>query len=173
LPDSLVERVQASYLQLFDVASDLNAVSDELGKSVAEIDGALKRLNLGIPIWVEINRWDGEELDYFYESVGYAKVGGKWGVSLMTVSGNHSNPDRDDVERWLFNDGPRKLRLASIEKLPEVLKNLSEEAIITTKKIKSRLAEVKEVAAAVKEAAWATEPVRKALGERIREGAKK
>jgi len=169
--DSLAEKVQASYLQLSAVASDLNTVSDELGKYVAEIDAALKKLNLGISVWVNVSNWEGAELDYYMEQVGYAKVDGKWGIALRTVSGNHSYPDRDEVEQWLFSDAPRKLRLASIETLPEVLKNLSEEAVKTTEKIKSRLAEVKEVAAAVKDAARS--PARNALAERMREGAEK
>jgi hypothetical protein len=148
--DSLAERVQSSYLQLSSVASDLNAVSDELGKSVAEIDAVLKRLNLGISVWVHINSWGDE--DYSFEDIGYAKVDGKWGIALQTVSGNERWPDQDHVEQWLFSDAPRKLRLASIEKLPEMLKKLSEEAVETTKKIKGKLAEVKEVATAVKTA---------------------
>jgi hypothetical protein len=151
--DSLAGRVQASYLQLSAVASDLNAISDELGQSVSEIDAALKKLNLGISVWVEIHSSTDDDLDYYRESVGYAKVDGKWGIALTTESGNHNYVDQDKVEQWLFNDGPRKLRLDAIEKLPEVLKNLSEEAVRTTDKIKSRLAEAKEVAAAVKNAA--------------------
>jgi hypothetical protein len=170
---SLAERVQSSYLQLSAVASDLNTVSDELGKSIAEIDAALKKLSLGISVWVEITRWEGDELDYYTQDIGYAKVGGKWGVALRTVSGNHNYPDRDDVEQWLFNDGPRKLRLAAIEKLPELLKKLSEEAVETTKKIKDRLAEAQEVAAAVKHAAWGTpEPARRIV-RRVGEEQKK
>jgi hypothetical protein len=150
--DSLADRVQASYLQLSAVASDLNAISDELGKSVSEIDAALKKLNLGISVWVEIRSWTDVDFDYYRESVGYAKVDGKWGIALGTVSGNHNYADQENVEQWLFNDGPRKLRLDAIEKLPEVLKNLSEEAVSTTEKIKARLADAKEVAAAVKSA---------------------
>jgi hypothetical protein len=151
--ESLASRVQASYLQLSAVASDLNAISDELGKSVSEIDAALKKLNLGISVWAEIRSWTGDDLDYYSESVGYAKVDGKWGIALTSVSGNHNYPDQDKVEEWLFNDGPRKLRLDAIEKLPEVLKKLSEEGVKTTEKIKSKLAAAKEVAAAVKGAA--------------------
>jgi hypothetical protein len=171
--DSLAERVQSSYLQLSSVALDLNSVSDELGRHVAEIDAALKKLNLGISIWVEINSWEGQELDFYHEEIGYAKIDGKWGIALRTVSGSHNWPEDDQVEQWLFSDGPRKLRLSSIEKLPFVLKSLSEEAVNTTKKIKSRLAEVKEVAAAVKMAAEATEPEKKRLVDRVREGAEK
>jgi hypothetical protein len=150
--DSLAERVQSSYLELSLVASDLNAISDELGKSISEIDFALKKLNLGVSIWVNISAWE-EDLDYSMEQIGYAKVDGKWGIALRTVSGNHNWPDRDTIEQWLFSDAPRKLRVAAIEKLPEMLKSLSNEAAETTKKITSKLAEAKEVAAAVKGAA--------------------
>jgi len=162
--DSLADRVQASYLQLSAVASDLNTISDELGKSIAEIDVALKKLNVGISVWVDITSWDNsDELDYYQEQIGYSKVDGKWGIALRTVSGNHNWPDRDEIEEWLFSDAPRKLRLAAIEKLPELLKELSEQAVETTNRIKGKLAEVKEVAEAVKTAAWGSkaEPVKR------------
>jgi len=151
--DSLAERVQSSYLQLSLLASDLNTVSDELGKSIAEIDVALKKLNLGVSVWVNISDWE-DELDHYEEQLGYAKIDGKWGIALRTVSGNYNWPDQDKVEQWLFSDAPRRLRLAAIETLPEMLKKLSEEAVETTNKIKGKLAEAKEVAAAVKGAAW-------------------
>lgn len=147
--DSLAERVQSSYLQLSLVASDLNAISDELGKSISEIDFALKKLNLGVSVWVNISAWE-EDRDYFMEQIGYAKVDGKWGIALRTVSGNHNWPDQDTIEQWLFSDAPRKLRVAAIEKLPEMLKSLSNEAAETTRKITSKLAEAQAVAAAVK-----------------------
>jgi hypothetical protein len=78
-------------------------------------------------------------------------------------------PDQDHVEQWLFSDAPRKLRLSAIEKLPDMLKRLSEDAVETTNKIKSKLAEAKEVATAVKTAAWgppvpATPVVRRIIG---------
>jgi hypothetical protein len=155
--DSLAERVQSCYVQLSSVASDLNTVSDELGKSVAEIDDALKKLNLGVSVWVNIHDWE-DEFDYYMEQLGYAKVDGKWGIALRTVSGDYRWPDQDKIEQWLFNDAPRRLRLAAIETLPDMLKRLSEEAVETTKKIKGKLAEAKEVAAAVKGAAEASKP---------------
>jgi hypothetical protein len=163
--DSLAEKVQSSFLQLSSVATDLNAISDELGKSIAEIDAALKKLNLGISVWVQVSgRDDQEDQSHFSEQVGYAKVDGKWGIALRTVSGDHNWPDRDRVEQWLFSDGPRKLRLAAIGKLPEMLKRLSEEAVDTTNKIKGKLAEAQEVAAAVKTAAQGPKPARRIIG---------
>jgi hypothetical protein len=160
---SLAARVQSSYLQLSTVATDLNAVSDELGKSIAEIDVALKKLNLGLTVWVNTHLWE-ENADYYCEEIGYAKVDGKWGIAIRTVSGNCQWPDEDKIEQWLFGDAPRKLRLAAIEKIPELLTKLSEEAIATTSRIKSRLAEAQEVAAAVKTAAAGPKPARRIIG---------
>jgi len=147
-------------VQLSSVASDLNTVSDELGKSIAEIDSALKKLNLGISVWVDLNRWE-YDLDYSYESIGYAKVNGKWGIALRSGSGNLNWPDQEAVEQWLFSDAPRTLRLSAIEKLPEMLKSLSGEAARTTEKIRNSLAEAQAVAAAVKGAAEVSDQVGK------------
>jgi prefoldin subunit 5 len=152
--DSLAERVQLSYLQLSAVASDLNTVSDELGKSIAEIDAALKKLNLGVSVWVAIVSGEDEHGGPFYwsEDIGYDKIGGKWGIALRSRSGNYE-VDEERVEAWLFNDAPRSLRLSAIERVPDLLQKLSEEAVKTTNKIKSKLAEAQEVATAVKNAA--------------------
>jgi hypothetical protein len=166
--DSLGERVQSCYVQLSAVASDLNTVSDELGKSIAEIDGALKKLNLGVSVWVNIKTSE-YELDYSMEQIGYTKVDGKWGIALRTVAGNLNWPDQDAVEQWLFGDAPRKLRLSAIEKLPEMLKKLSEEAVEITNKITSKLAEAKEVAAAVKGASEIGK-LRNAVLQALRDG---
>ena len=137
------------------VAADLNAVSDELGKSIAEIDVALKKLNLGITTWVKIHGDDGNPYDdsFWSRDIGYAKVSNKWGISLRTIDGQLSDPDRSETEEWLFNDAPRSLRLEAIDKIPELLEKLSQEAIRTTKDIRARLSEAQAVADTVKGAA--------------------
>jgi hypothetical protein len=161
----LLERVANYYSQLTTVAADLNAVSDELGKSIAEIDVALKKLNLGITTWVPIYSGEGdhhrEDYSFWSRDIGYAKVGGKWGISLRTVDGNYHEPDEADVETWLFNDAPRSLRLEAIGKIPELLEKLSSNAAKTTKDLRDRLSEAQAVAAAVKSAA--INPIRQAV----------
>jgi hypothetical protein len=161
----LLERVASYYSQLSTVAADLNAVSDELGKSIAEIDAALKKLNLGITTWVKIHCDDGNpfgDSDSFWSrDIGYAKVSNKWGISLRTIDGQHSDPDRSETEEWLFNDAPRSLRLEAIDKIPELLEKLSKDAVKTTKDIRARLGEAQAVAEAIKGAA--SSPVRKAV----------
>jgi len=151
----LLERVASYYKQLSTVATDLNAVSDELGKSIAEIDVALKKLNLGITTWVTIRGDDEYPYNdlYWSRDIGYAKVNSKWGISLRTIDGQSSDPDRSKTEEWLFNDAPRALRLEAIDKIPELLEELSKEAVKTTKNIRARLDEAKAVAEAVKVAA--------------------
>lgn len=150
--DSLAQKVQVCYLELSAIAFDLNGISDELGKSITEIDSAIKKLNLGVSVWAEITSQENLPF-YSSEEIGYAKIGGKWGIALRTVQGCHVEEDADKIEAWLFNDAPRSLRLAAIEKLPDMLRKLSAAAAETTKNLTSKLAEAQEIAAAVRNAA--------------------
>jgi hypothetical protein len=154
---SLGERVSASYSRLFSVATDLNAVSDELGKSVSDIDSALKKLNLGISAWVEVRAGSGNldrgDDSYWHEDIGYAKISGKWGISLRKVDGNYTDEDDERVESWLFNDAPRFIRLAAIDKIPKLIDMLSNEAVNTAMKLRDRLADAQSISVAVKGAA--------------------
>jgi prefoldin subunit 5 len=162
--DSLTKKVESSYRELSAVAAALNTVSDELGKSVAELDSALKKLNLGVSVWVKLRGFDGDptyDTSFWSEDLGYSKIGGKWGISLRTVHGDICDPDLAVIEEWLFNDGPRTLRLSAIDKIPELLEKLSKEAVETTNKIKAKLAEAQQVATVVREAA--EESTRKAV----------
>lgn len=148
---SLSERVASSYNELSSAASVLNAVSDELGKSILELDAALRKLNLGISFWTRFQGADpaAEDSSYWSEDIGYAKISGKWGIGLRTVAGD-MNRDDEVIEEWPFNDAPRSLRLSAVDKIPELLEKLSKEAVKTTDKIRGKLAGVREVAAAVK-----------------------
>jgi hypothetical protein len=158
----LPERVANYYSLLSDAAKDLNSISDELGKSIAEVDVALKKLNLGVAVWVPIHKDDGAPNDSWYwsEDIGYAKIGPNWGICLRKVNGDHQRPDEDQrEEHWLFNEAPRTLRISAIEKIPVLFEKLSDEAIRTTKEIRARLGEVQAVAEAVKGAANRTHRV--------------
>ena len=159
--ETLVSKVESSYRKLSTVASDLNFSSDELGKSISQLDAALKKLNLGIPAWVSFRgNSDPNEGWYWNEDLGYDKVGGTWGIALRTMKGS-GDPEHDQVETWLFNDAPRSLRLLAIEVIPTLLEKLSTNADETAKKIRLKLAEVQGVAAVVKKAA--EEPLKKII----------
>jgi hypothetical protein len=153
-PTSLSASVSSSYLELTIAAETLNAVSDALGKAVSDIDEGLKKLNLGITAWVRVC-YEGsdspEDGTYRIEEIGYSKINGKWGVGLRTLSGDeYFGPNNDEsIEAWLFNEAPRALRLKSIEKIPELLKTLSEEAKKVTGELQSKLGDAQAVAAAI------------------------
>jgi len=149
----LPERVVNYYQELSAVAADLNAVSDELGKSITEIDAALKRLNLGITTWVTFHGGDEDGGSGFWSrDIGYARIGGKWGISLRKTEGDYSDPDATQVEEWPFNDSPRSLRLQAIGKIPELLDKLTKDALKTARDLRAKLGEAQVVADAVKQA---------------------
>lgn len=147
---SLLERVQSSYRKLSEVASSLNEVSDILGQQISELEAALKKLNLGITVWVPF-RGDNEDNVLWSEDLGYAKVRGKWGIALRTFF--HACDDEPEVEEWLFNDAPRQLRLSAVESLPQLLEKLSQQGEQTAQELCCKVAEVGELVDAVKKAA--------------------
>jgi hypothetical protein len=150
---SIAASVSASYHELTSTAGILNRVSDALGKAVSDIDDGLKKLNLGITVWVRV-ACDGPDYpeDPFYriDEIGYAKINGKWGIALKTVSGSEQDPPGEEsVETWPFNEAPRALRLKAIEKTPELFKKLNEEAAKAANELKDKLGDVLAVAAAI------------------------
>jgi len=158
------ESVVSTYQQLAAVALDLNSVSDELGKSIGEIDSALRRLNLGISAWIQISgSEDPNTGSYWSEDIGYAKINGRWGIALRTVSGNNTWPE-DDVEQWLFNEAPRSMRLGALESIPKLLVELGKAAADTAQKIKGRLSEAQNLAVTLRNASFEPRP-KKNTGE--------
>lgn len=149
--EPLPVKVQSSFQQLADAAKTLNAASDRFSKLVAEIDTALKPLNIGLVCWVNIGGpWRSEDGEQEYrEQVGYAKIGGKWGIALRTVN-EVVYRDDSDIEQWLFNDAPRQLRLKAIDFIPDMLCELSKEAANFTEKITKKTVDVQQLVSALK-----------------------
>jgi hypothetical protein len=147
----LAQRASSSFAQLTLAAKELNSISDELGKPISDIDIALKKLNLGVSVWVSIKKEEGgpNESWFWSEDIGYAKVGANWGICLRKLAGDYQDPDAEQEELWLFNDAPRALRISAIEKVPDLLEKLSNEAAKTTERIRARLSDAQAVAKAV------------------------
>ena len=160
--NTLSERVTTSFSKLTVAAKDLNKVSDELGKAISSIDSILQRLNLGVPTWTQIQ--GGEDphsgMVYWSRDVGYAKIGNRWGIALCTREGDYSSPDEERCESWLFNDAPRWLRVEGIEKIPDLLEELIKNMEETTKKIKGKIDQAKQLADSLALAA-AGKPIQK------------
>lgn len=141
------EKVQSSFKQLSRAAVDLNAASDELGAAIKVWEKALKKLNLGVPAWVEIS--SGGERPYWWDrSIGYTKLKDAWGIALRTRSGIQDDDD-DSVEVWAFNDAPRWMRIEGVGKLPDLLDALLKQAEDTTKKLTAKVTQANELATAI------------------------
>jgi hypothetical protein len=156
------EKAQSAYRDLSVAAKNLNQVSDELGKTILVLDAALQKLNLGVSAWVRIAGEDDGNGNYWGRDIGYAKVGGEWGIALRTLRGNYNWEEDEAEEKWLFNDGPRWLRADAIEHIPALLEKLTKQADDTAKRIQKKTEEAKQLAAAVKAASTAAQaPARK------------
>lgn len=120
-------------------------------------DESLKKLNLGVTAWVKVQSRGGShdrDLSYAIEEIGYAKVNGKWGIALRIRSGDEQQyPNEECIEEWPFNESARAMRLRAIDKIPELIKVLSQAASAVTMELQGKLADAQAVAGAVKEAA--------------------
>ena len=118
--DDLVRRLQNSYRQLPLVATSLNTESDKLNASVTRLETLLKKHPIGVSSWVSFNESsDGNR--YSSDEVGFAKINGKWGLAIRSVSGHMQYPDSEECETWPFNESPRRLRVNAVSKFPELL----------------------------------------------------
>ena len=122
------ERISQSFTQLADSAARLNAASDELARAVAPVDAALKKLNLGVVAWHTYAGTQDQDGEFWNHRVGYAKVDGKWGLAISTVSGNVFHSGVYEDEEWLFNDAPRWMRIEAIDHIAELLEDLVKQA---------------------------------------------
>src|ERR1035438_6975485 len=126
---SQIERIQNAVKQFPAASATLNSATDQLGHSVGQVDSVLKKFSLGVPTWVPFYSDETQHSGYFYsEEIGYAKIGGKWGIAIRTLEGNYQDPDNERAEQWLFNDAPRLLRVRAVEGIPELLEALLKQA---------------------------------------------
>lgn len=139
--DLTKDPLTSSYEHLRLQSAELNRASEELAKSIAPIDAALKTLNLGIVAWL---RYDGEmnsEGVEVSDYIGYAKVSGRWGLALSRVRDLFAGED------WLFNDAPRAMRVAAVRHIPALLDQLSKEVSRTSEELRESASRASHIAA--------------------------
>jgi hypothetical protein len=146
---ALALRITAAFEQLSTAAKNLNTASDELAKSVGQLDTALRKLNLGVATWVRLSRSEDSQGTFSLRELGYAKVGGRWGIALRTISGRDSSSEHENREEWLFNDAPRALRIQAIDMLPDLLEKLVRDAQLTARNITGKIQKAQQVANAI------------------------
>ncbi len=140
---------QASFERLSTVAAELNTATDELSQVIASLDEGLKKLNLGIVSWYDFAGND-DNISYWGNSIGYAKIGTKWGIALRRTAGNHeAPPEYHQSEEWLFNDAPRQLRMEAVGYIPAMVDKLISDAEAAVKKVKDKTSQAKQLADAL------------------------
>jgi hypothetical protein len=139
------ERVENSFKHLASAAQALSGASDDLGKVIRHLDSSLKKLGLGITVWVQVSG-SSDETQYWSNELGYAKVDGKWGVALREITGFHMDKDDESTEVWAFNDAPRALKTEAVDKIPDLLEKMLQQTEETTKELKAKIEQASELA---------------------------
>jgi hypothetical protein len=154
--DQKIGKIQTHFKALSETASALNTASDELTKTIAILDEALRKLNIGLTVWVPFRfRLDDNDTSgaYDQDEIGYAKVEGNWGLALRRIYGNEASDDHIQIGPSLFKDTPRELRLLAVDKIPEVIEALSKEASETAMRVQEKTKEVRELASVIEKIA--------------------
>ena len=144
------ERIAVAFRTLIGSAKSINEASGELAKPIASLEKALKRLNLGVACWTEINGYS-DGYYYWRHDVGYCRVRGTWRLAIRTIEGREDDPGPDFSEEWPFGEAPRHLRVKAVSKLPELIEALVKATDATTDRLKKQVAPAQELATAVNE----------------------
>jgi hypothetical protein len=150
--ESQVEKIQKHFQALTGISSSLNTASDELTQAVGLLDEALKKLNIGLSVWVIFRDRTDDNSGGLYDvdEIGYSKINGTWGITIQHVWGDASIDRHHSEGPWLFHDASREMRIQAVDKLPELVEELSKVAIDTHKKIQEKTKQVRDLADAIR-----------------------
>lgn|SRR5262245_1061994 len=145
----------ASVLGSFEAAaSRLNEESNSVNTLLAKIEGQLVSANAGIETWLTgqpLSSSDASgstegETAWTEQCLGFAKLNGKWCLavkSIRVVSGFFEGDTNCPYTNKYVNNSPvplaqapRALRIAALELLPELIKQLTEETESATAQIR-------------------------------------
>jgi hypothetical protein len=154
------DRIALSFKNLATVSTDLNAAARELGVSIVSLENALESLHLGVSAWHEVAGNDVGDT-YWTRDLGYTRIGEKWRIALRTTSGCRPADDYHE-QVWPFNEAPRWMCVESVGELPDLFDTLIKRTVETTEKIKRKIADTEELAAAVRGIRSEVEAERKA-----------
>ncbi len=120
------------------LSKTLNEASDVISKQIAGIESALNALRLGVWAWVEVERE--RVVDEFEDSetkekshceltrvlqLGYTRHRGNWALVVMD---HFEELDPDEAETVPLREAKRDIKLAAVEKIPELLKAIEDKA---------------------------------------------
>lgn len=152
----MADNIDTTLKKLTAVSKSLNQASDELSRQISELESTLRELNLGVTAFVTFSKEEIEYkmddgkvyVDHCNQDVGYARLNGKWGLSVVTWY--DSNDDPDSMKQMFLREAPRETRIAAMDKIPELLKALSEQAQKVTQQASKKAAQIKDISTALK-----------------------
>ena len=101
--------IDLTWAELQSLGGDLNKASDEYNKIIEEFEEKLRKLNLGVSVWVPT---DFEYAPAFHWYLGYTRDESQWGIYLTPGPEKLTNQLVYDSERgYRLTAAPRKLRL--------------------------------------------------------------
>jgi hypothetical protein len=150
-----MNREVASALKRIDtVAKTLNQTSDQLSQKIVEIETALNQYKLGVWAWLEKPLLEEPDCDetarYQWQLVtnlGYGKIREKWGL-LISVYPDY-DPDENSSTVFL-KEAPRGVRALAVERIPELLARIADEAANLNQQIAEKAELANEIAASLK-----------------------
>jgi hypothetical protein len=130
-----VERVRHSFPKLKEAAALLSKESDRLNESANAFNAVLKKIGIGISAWVEFDGGSDDDAQVAWSmSLGYTKIGGKWGLAIRSSQQDFADPE-PVVESWQFAEAPRGLRVAAAPSIPDLVDQLIKEVARTAKEV--------------------------------------
>jgi hypothetical protein len=137
-----VNSIEESLTRLSSAAQQLNQVRDKMSASILDLDKKLHSLQIGVTGWVMLASSASEARE-----LGYAKVGGKWGLALRVTEVQPYLVK----ECWHFNDAPTWFRVEAVTRIPDLLEHLVKRSADTLALVEKRVVEVEEILGAIAE----------------------
>ena len=96
----------------------------------------------------------GDDQSYSQFDLGYDKVGKTWGIAIRIEEGYDHAPEDAHIDWWLFNEAPRDRRIRAVDKIPDLLEQLIKDAQATSRSVREKAAQAKQLAEALDPDAW-------------------
>lgn len=139
------------------LSKSLNEASDALSKQIAQVEGALNELKLGVSAWVTITRYETDaelkvngkpETVTKVEYLGYGKYQGKWALLYCTSLEEYPEYETNVPLR----EAPRMERLSAVDKLPSLVEAIQAKAKEVAHAALTKATEVSALASALQKA---------------------
>ena len=149
---SQVETVKTTYPQLAAETKHLSSAIGELAGTISTVESTLHRIGLNVSAWHTIVQGQNDDIGYVWSrAIGYTRLNERWRIALRERS--QEIGQEPDQQTWTFADAPPWMILEAAGKIPELLEELIERTQDMAKNIRSKNAEVTQLAAVLEQLA--------------------